>query len=82
MRRPECIDEESGTGACVSYALVIVSAAGSDSIDEAFRKFWDARNPQGASKAADRIAKAGVGFDAALPRLKAGRPYAKDVPVQ
>jgi len=67
---------------CVSCALAIVSATGSDSIDEAFRKFWDARNPQDASKAADRIAKSGIGFDAALARLKAGRPYAKDVPVQ
>jgi hypothetical protein len=66
---------------CVASAIVALCAAGPDNADESFRKFWDAHTPQDASKAADRIAKSGVGFDEALARLKAGRPYAKDVPV-
>jgi len=67
--------------ACVSGAIAAGAAAPRDTADEAFRKFWDAKNPQEAAKAGDRVAKSGVSFDAALERLKAGRTYAKDVPV-
>jgi enterochelin esterase-like enzyme len=67
--------------ACVSGAMAVPLAARPDGIDDAFRKFWDARNPQEASKAADRMERSGIRFDDALARLKAGRPYAKDVPV-
>jgi hypothetical protein len=67
--------------ACVSGAIAAGAPAPRDGADEAFRRFWDAKNLQEAAKAADRVAKSGVSFDAALERLKAGRPYAKDAPV-
>jgi acetyl esterase/lipase len=66
---------------CVSSVLVVICAAGPEGVDASFKKFWDARTPQDASKVADRIVKSGVGFDEALARLKAGRTYAKDVPM-
>jgi len=66
--------------ACVAIAFaVLVSAAPQPSIDLAFDKFWSARNPQDAAKAAQAVVASAVGFDEALARLKRGRSYSPDV---
>jgi hypothetical protein len=61
--------------------FTVAATAPPQTVDESFRKFWDAHSAQDASKAADRVVNSGVGFDAALARLKEGKPYAKHVPV-
>lgn len=48
-------------------------------IDDAFRKFWDARSPQDAAKVVSDIVSSGVSFDEAQQRLKTGRTYSADV---
>lgn len=48
--------------------------------DAAFAKFWAARSPQAAAKAAGDIIKSGSGFDDAWATLRRGRPYAAKVP--
>ncbi len=55
--------------------VVATSILASNSIDTAFQKFWNARNPNEAAKAIGDIAKSGVTFEEALRRLKAGRSY-------
>jgi len=64
---------------CVTAGAALASAAAPPSIDAAFEKLWSARNPQDAGKAAREIVAAGVTFDEALKRLKAGRVYSPDV---
>ncbi len=51
-----------------------------DGVDNAFARFWDARSPEDAAKAADGVVKSGVSTDEALARLKRGRPYRADAP--
>jgi predicted esterase len=51
-----------------------------DSVDKAFARFWDARSPEDAAKAAEGVIKSGVSIDDALARLKRGRPYRSDPP--
>jgi acetyl esterase/lipase len=58
---------------------VAVSALPPMSVDAAFEKFWNARNPQDAAKAAQAVVSSGVAFDDALARLKRGRSYSPDV---
>ena len=60
-----------------TVALVELSAA---PIDDAFAAFWAAPTTADAATAARLIAKSGVDFDAAVARLRAGRPYRTDVP--
>jgi pimeloyl-ACP methyl ester carboxylesterase len=55
------------------------AAAAPPSIDSAFQKFWSARNPDDAVKAAAAVVSSGVTVDEALARLKRGRPYASQV---
>src|SRR5215831_1429173 len=64
------------------YALPVVlllalgsSHAQTRSVDAAFDKFWAASTPGEAEKIASDVVRAGVTFDEALRRLKAGRPY-------
>ena len=64
---------------CAVAGVVLASAAPSSSIDAAFEKFWSARNAQDAAKAVPQVVGAGVAFDEALQRLKAGRVYRPDV---
>jgi len=64
---------------CAVAGVVLASAASSSSIDAAFEKFWSARNAQDAAKAVPQVVGAGVAFDEALQRLKAGRVYRPDV---
>ena len=49
-------------------------------VDAAFARFWNARNPADAAKAADDIAKSGASFDEVYRRLRHGRPYSERVP--
>ncbi len=70
-----------------STLLLAVLALGSlaaapplaSSVDEAFKPFWAATNPQEAAKAADGIVKSGVRFDEAFAALRRGRTYSGDV---
>ena len=50
-------------------------APGAPSIDVAFQRFWEARSPGEAAKAAQDVGRSGVTFDEALARLKRGRTY-------
>jgi poly(3-hydroxybutyrate) depolymerase len=68
--------------ACALAALaasIAVSAASAE-VDRAFNGFWAARTPQEAAKLVPDIVRSGVTFDEASRRLKAGRPYAANVP--
>jgi predicted esterase len=47
----------------------------SQAVERAFADFWKADDPRDAARAGERLVKAGVDFDTALRRLKAGRPY-------
>ena len=60
-------------------AVAVVRAAPPPSIDAALEKFWSARSPQDAGKAAEAVVRSGITFDEALARLKRGRPYAAQV---
>jgi hypothetical protein len=57
----------------------VAAAAAPPTIEVAFQRFWDARNPQEAAKAATAIVASGVSFDEALNRFRTGRPYAAAV---
>src|SRR5262245_23921737 len=50
-------------------------AAAAPSVDAAFQRFWDARSPGDAGKAARDVVQSGVTFDEAYARLKRGRNY-------
>jgi hypothetical protein len=64
-----------------SLALALTLIAGSpDGLDSAFDKFWAAKDPSDAAKAAADIVKTGATFDEVYRRLKAGRRYSSDVP--
>jgi poly(3-hydroxybutyrate) depolymerase len=63
---------------CVPGPRVVYSAQ-PPAIDAAFARFFDARNPDDAAKAAQKIAASGVSFDDALARLRRGRPYSAQV---
>ncbi len=48
-------------------------------LDEAFRHFWQAENPEQSATAADAILATGASFDEVFARLEAGRPYSGEV---
>jgi predicted esterase len=50
-----------------------------DTVDTAFRAFWDAHSPQDAAKIVPDIVGSGVTFDDALKRFRGGRPYVAKV---
>src|SRR5436190_1031502 len=62
----------------VAFAGYSVAAGAAGGIDAAFQAFWNAPNPAAAEKTIHAIAQSGVTFDAAVARLRAGRPYAKE----
>jgi predicted esterase len=64
----------------VAVALLpaLVSAGQPTAIDKAFADFWKAEDARGAERAADSLVKAGVDFDTAWARLKAGRVYGRE----
>jgi hypothetical protein len=79
------------TSAVIANILVIAFSAGPSSdwpihaahpttaLDVAFIKYWAAKNPDEAAKAASDIVKSGASFDDVYARLSEGRSYAKDV---
>ena len=58
----------------VLFAACLCLRAAAPDVDAAFARFWNARNPAEAAKAANDIAKAGASFDDVYARLKQGRP--------
>jgi len=70
--------------ACVLAGLAaaasIAASADSADVDRAFGAFWAARNAQEAAKLVPDVVRSGVTVDEASRRLKAGRPYAANVP--
>ena len=59
----------------LTLGATLLPAAAPPTPDAAFQKFWDARNPQDAAKAAQALVGSGVTFDETLARLKRGRTY-------
>jgi hypothetical protein len=64
---------------CALGCVLAASAAPPPSVDAAFEKFWSARSPQDAAKAAQSVLASGVSFNDALARLKRGRSYSAGV---
>jgi hypothetical protein len=60
-------------------AATTTRSAAPPSVDAAFEKFWAARNPDDAAKAARDVVASSVSFDDALARLKRGRTYSAKV---
>jgi hypothetical protein len=56
-------------------AVASVTGAPALSVDAAFQRFWEARNPPDAARAAPDVVGSGVSFADALARLKRGRSY-------
>src|SRR5688572_4964934 len=50
----------------------------SSAVDKAFAEFWKADDAGRAQRAAERVIKAGVDFETAYARLKAGRSYGNE----
>lgn len=63
----------------IAAAACIAVCSAQTGADAAFQKFWDARSPDEAAKAAQRVAGSGVSFEDALARLRRGRAYRADV---
>jgi hypothetical protein len=60
-------------------SAVSLNAAHAD-LDAAFARFWSAKDPSAAARAATDIVKSGAAFDEVYSRLRQGRTYANDVP--
>src|SRR5437762_2538515 len=69
-----------GALAAPTLLVVTLSTAAPSTVDNAFKSYWDANDVEQATKATDAVVKAGVSFDDAFARLKAGRTYAGDAP--
>jgi hypothetical protein len=65
-------------GGIVAALPLLLAARQSSAVDKAFAEFWKADEAKGAEKAADGIVKAGVDFESAWTRLKAGRQYGRE----
>ncbi len=63
-----------------SLASLAATPAAPVAIEDAFKKFWDASNPQGAAAAVADVVQSGVTFDEAYTLLKKGRTYSSQVP--
>ncbi|HYU78387.1 MAG TPA: hypothetical protein VEK56_05340 [Vicinamibacterales bacterium] len=59
----------------VAWCVVARVAGQSTAVDKLFDAYWKADSAAEAARAADRLIKAGVDFDAAWSKLKAGRSY-------
>jgi hypothetical protein len=66
--------------ALAGLAGTMAASAASAEIDRAFSAFWAAPTPQAAAKLVPDLVRTGVTFDEAFRRLRAGRPYAANVP--
>jgi len=58
--------------------LATYQVHGADSIDAAFKAFWDAPTASAGEKASQAVLVSGVSFDEAWKRLKAGRTYSNE----
>ena len=58
-----------------ALSIVCVTAQAKNDLEKAFDAFWKADDARGAERAAERIARSGVEFEATYARLKAGRTY-------
>jgi hypothetical protein len=69
--------------ALLAAAATLTGAAPqpSSAVDAAFAKFWAAKNPGDAAKAAVEVVKTGSAFDEAFARLKRGRTFDTHPPV-
>ena len=63
----------------VLAACLCLRAAAAPDLDAAFAKFWNAKNPSDAAKAANDITKTGASFDDVYTRLRQGRTYSARV---
>jgi hypothetical protein len=63
----------------LALAVAAVGAVAPPSIDAAFQRFWAARDPQDAARAARDVIASGITFADALARLKHGRSYSTAV---
>jgi len=61
----------------VSTVAVYTTA---DTSELAWRRFWEAKNPQEAERAVGAVLKTAPSFEQAATRLKQGRSYSTDVP--
>jgi hypothetical protein len=71
-----------GVFAALALAASWSGDAGVDarsSADDAFQKFWSARNPREAEQTATDVVSSTIPFDEAFKRLRAGRPFGADV---
>ena len=66
--------------AVVIAARLLQPATAPSALDAAFAKYWDAKNPGEAAKAANDLVKAAPAFDEVYGRLQRGRTYAKTPP--
>ena len=67
---------------CVALAIAALAGASQPgpAVEAAFAKYWDAKNPGDAAKAAADIVRSGAPFDEVYARLRRGRDYAKTPP--
>jgi hypothetical protein len=66
---------------CVVVAFTPAAATAPPvTLDSAFGRFWAAKDPGDAAKAAADVVKTGAAFEEVFRRLRAGRPYSNDVP--
>ncbi len=61
-----------------ALSIVSVTAQAKNDLEKAFDAFWKADDAKGAERAAERIARSGVDFEATYVRLKAGRTYGNE----
>lgn len=66
--------------ALAAAVLAAGLAAAAPDLDRPFAAFWAAGSPADAAAATRAITAAGADFDAVYARLRAGRPYRRDVP--
>jgi hypothetical protein len=65
-------------GLVLAALPALLSARQPGAVDKAFADFWKADDAKGAEKAAENLVKAGVDFESAFTRLKAGRSYGRE----
>jgi hypothetical protein len=66
-------------GAAIAAVVTIGAVSPGTSLDAAFERFWNAKDPPAAAKVIRDVLALRPSFDEVYLRLKAGRPYSKDV---
>src|SRR6185312_583329 len=65
--------------ACVTLAAVVSLSPAQTDLDNAFARFWSAKDPNAAAKAVADVVKAGATFEDVYARLQKGRSYNTNV---